>query len=103
MGEQKASTAAQLVRTEKELEEFEAQKTTTAAQLGRTEKELEKGSKDAQLARKEKELENTKSEFEEGCGRIGHQVARFILDREDCALKHINSPTSPEDKKHLME
>jgi glyceraldehyde 3-phosphate dehydrogenase len=38
-----------------------------------------------------------------GFGRIGRQVARIAMDREDFALKHINSPISPEYMKYLME
>jgi glyceraldehyde 3-phosphate dehydrogenase len=38
-----------------------------------------------------------------GFGRIGRQVARIAMDREDFALKHINSPMSPEYMKYLLE
>merc|ERR1719316_2230913 len=38
-----------------------------------------------------------------GFGRIGRQVARIALDREDFALKHINSPMSPEYMKYQLE
>jgi len=38
-----------------------------------------------------------------GFGRIGRQVARIAMDREDFVLKHINSPMSPEYMKYLLE
>jgi len=38
-----------------------------------------------------------------GFGRIGRQVARIAMDREDFALKHINSPMAPEYMKYLLE
>merc|ERR1719388_790481 len=38
-----------------------------------------------------------------GFGRIGRQVARIAMDREDFILKHINSPMSPEYMKYLLE
>merc|ERR1719405_434305 len=38
-----------------------------------------------------------------GFGRIGRQVARIAMDREDFILKHINSPMSPEYMKYQLE
>merc|ERR1719241_11977 len=38
-----------------------------------------------------------------GFGRIGRQVARIAMEREDFVLKHINSPMSPEYMKYLLE
>merc|ERR1719335_1983299 len=38
-----------------------------------------------------------------GFGRIGRQVMRIAMDREDFVLKHINSPMSPEYMKYLLE
>merc|ERR1719221_2008310 len=38
-----------------------------------------------------------------GFGRIGRQVARIAMDREDFVLKHINSPMSPEYMRYLLE
>merc|ERR1719248_333599 len=38
-----------------------------------------------------------------GFGRIGRQVARIAMNREDFILKHINSPMSPEYMKYLLE
>jgi glyceraldehyde 3-phosphate dehydrogenase len=38
-----------------------------------------------------------------GFGRIGRQVARIAMDREDFELKHINSPMSPEYMKYQLE
>jgi glyceraldehyde 3-phosphate dehydrogenase len=38
-----------------------------------------------------------------GFGRIGRQVARIAMDREDFVIKHINSPMSPEYMKYLLE
>jgi len=38
-----------------------------------------------------------------GFGRIGRQVARIAMNREDFVLKHINSPMSPEYMKYLLE
>jgi len=38
-----------------------------------------------------------------GFGRIGRQVARIAMDREDFVLKHINSPMSPEYMKYQLE
>merc|ERR1719437_297315 len=38
-----------------------------------------------------------------GFGRIGRQVARIAMDREDFVLKHINSPMTPEYMKYLLE
>merc|ERR1719159_230709 len=38
-----------------------------------------------------------------GFGRIGRQVARIAMDREDFILKHINSPMSPDYMKYLLE
>jgi len=38
-----------------------------------------------------------------GFGRIGRQVARIAMDRDDFVLKHINSPMSPEYMKYLLE
>merc|ERR1719437_250855 len=38
-----------------------------------------------------------------GFGRIGRQVARIAMDREDFVVKHINSPMSPEYMKYLLE
>merc|ERR1719207_221447 len=38
-----------------------------------------------------------------GFGRIGRQVARIAMEREDFILKHINSPMSPEYMKYQME
>jgi glyceraldehyde 3-phosphate dehydrogenase len=38
-----------------------------------------------------------------GFGRIGRQVARIAMTREDFVLKHINSPMSPEYMKYLLE
>merc|ERR1719388_599632 len=38
-----------------------------------------------------------------GFGRIGRQVARIAMQREDFILKHINSPMSPEYMKYQME
>merc|ERR1719463_715784 len=38
-----------------------------------------------------------------GFGRIGRQVARIAMDREDFVLKHINSPMSPDYMKYLLE
>merc|ERR1719182_983171 len=38
-----------------------------------------------------------------GSGRIGRQVARIAMDREDFILKHINSPMSPEYMKYQLE
>merc|ERR1739848_509695 len=36
-------------------------------------------------------------------GRIGRQVARIAMDRDDFELKHINSPMSPEYMKYQLE
>merc|ERR1712048_1052338 len=36
-------------------------------------------------------------------GRIGRQVARIAMDREDFVVKHINSPMCPEYMKYLLE
>merc|ERR1719248_565493 len=38
-----------------------------------------------------------------GFGRIGRQVARIAMEREDFVLKHINSPMSPDYMKYLLE
>jgi len=38
-----------------------------------------------------------------GFGRIGRQVARIAMDRDDFVLKHINSPMSPEYMKYQLE
>merc|ERR1712188_231317 len=38
-----------------------------------------------------------------GFGRIGRQVARIAMEREDFVLKHINSPMSPEYMKYQLE
>merc|ERR1719378_1135843 len=38
-----------------------------------------------------------------GFGRIGRQVARIAMDREDFVVKHINSPMSPEYMRYLLE
>merc|ERR1719299_189749 len=38
-----------------------------------------------------------------GFGRIGRQVARIAMDRDDFILKHINSPMSPEYMKYQLE
>merc|ERR1711959_725729 len=38
-----------------------------------------------------------------GFGRIGRQVVRIAMDREDFVVKHINSPMSPEYMKYLLE
>merc|ERR1719168_182508 len=38
-----------------------------------------------------------------GFGRIGRQVARIAMKREDFVVKHINSPMSPEYMKYLLE
>merc|ERR1712125_315389 len=38
-----------------------------------------------------------------GFGRIGRQVVRIAMDRDDFVLKHINSPMSPEYMKYLLE
>merc|ERR1740121_1962711 len=38
-----------------------------------------------------------------GFGRIGRQVARIAMEREDFVVKHINSPMSPEYMKYLLE
>jgi len=37
-----------------------------------------------------------------GFGRIGRQVVRIAMDREEFVLKHINSPMSPEYMKYLL-
>merc|ERR1740121_2193702 len=38
-----------------------------------------------------------------GFGRIGRQVVRIAMDRDDFVVKHINSPMSPEYMKYLLE
>jgi glyceraldehyde 3-phosphate dehydrogenase len=38
-----------------------------------------------------------------GFGRIGRQVVRIAMDRDEFVLKHINSPMSPEYMKYLLE
>merc|ERR1712139_383495 len=38
-----------------------------------------------------------------GFGRIGRQVVRIAMDKEDFVVKHINSPMSPEYMKYLLE
>merc|ERR1712050_261104 len=38
-----------------------------------------------------------------GFGRIGRQVVRIAMDKDDFVLKHINSPMSPEYMKYLLE
>merc|ERR1719355_29130 len=38
-----------------------------------------------------------------GFGRIGRQVMRIAMDREDFVIKHINSPMSPEYMKYQLE
>merc|ERR1719316_92376 len=38
-----------------------------------------------------------------GFGRIGRQVMRIAMDREDFVVKHINSPMSPEYMKYQLE
>jgi glyceraldehyde 3-phosphate dehydrogenase len=38
-----------------------------------------------------------------GFGRIGRQVVRIAMEREDFVLKHINSPMSPAYMKYLLE
>merc|ERR1711937_903739 len=38
-----------------------------------------------------------------GFGRIGRQVVRIAMEREDFVVKHINSPMSPEYMKYLLE
>merc|ERR1712048_1047858 len=38
-----------------------------------------------------------------GFGRIGRQVVRIAMDRDEFVLKHINSPMSPEYMKDLLE
>merc|ERR1719152_542129 len=38
-----------------------------------------------------------------GFGRIGRQVVRIAMSRENFVLKHINSPMSPEYMKYLLE
>jgi glyceraldehyde 3-phosphate dehydrogenase len=37
-----------------------------------------------------------------GFGRIGRQVVRIAMDKEDFVVKHINSPMSPEYMKYLL-
>jgi glyceraldehyde 3-phosphate dehydrogenase len=38
-----------------------------------------------------------------GFGRIGRQVVRIAMDKDDFVVKHINSPMSPEYMKYLLE